>query len=287
MSLSFFQHWIGPLLPRLKQLDLFNWSEPLLHEELYEILHWTAKQNPRLRLRLSTNGILINEEAAKQLVYSPVQALTVTFAGLTREDYLYYHGMDKLENLIHSLRILVSTKEQLGSPTPLIRLRYLRFPFNLVSSADVRRWVKKHLTKYASFIDNVTVRDGYLCGFTLSDSEIEKDYFMNEDRFPLFAIPLHSRCRRALDEPAVRADGAVFSCCAVPYRKEYILGFLGESSFQEIWDGSSYRRFRETFTRRENPVCRNCVIRYLKVPFKIDRYVFQRIHSRFKRKVAL
>ena len=133
MSFALFQQWIGPLLPDLRKLELLNWSEPLLNEELFEILHWTAKQNPDLMLRLATNGTLIDREVSERLICSPLKALTITIAGLNREDYLYYHGVDALERVINSLRILAITKGQLGYPTPRIRIRYLRFPFNFVS----------------------------------------------------------------------------------------------------------------------------------------------------------
>ena len=87
MSFALFQQWIGPLLPDLRKLELLNWSEPLLNEELFEILHWTAKQNPDLMLRLATNGTLIDREVSERLICSPLKALTITIAGLNREDY--------------------------------------------------------------------------------------------------------------------------------------------------------------------------------------------------------
>ena len=86
MSFSSFRQWIGPILPALRQLEIFNWSEPLFHKELFEILQWAAGQNPSLLLRLSTNGTIIDREIAERLIFSPIQVLTVTMVGLTKED---------------------------------------------------------------------------------------------------------------------------------------------------------------------------------------------------------
>lgn len=281
MSFALFQQWIGPLLPDLRKLELLNWSEPLLNEELFEILHWTAEQNPDLMLRLATNGTLIDREVSERLICSPLKALTITIAGLNREDYLYYHGVDALERVINSLRILAITKRQLGYPTPRIRLRYLRFPFNFVSKYGLWRWVKRHLGSHASSIDSVSVRDGYLCGSTLSNQEIKKAYGIDpKELYPI--VPFYRRCLKAPENPSVRADGAVFPCCAIPYRKEYVMGFLGKAGFEDILNGTSYRSFRESFMEETNPICRKCFFRYLRVPLKLDRHFSQRIHFRLR-----
>lgn len=290
MPFSSFREWIGPILPGLRQLEIFNWSEPFYHKELFEILDWAAAQNPNLALRLSTNGTLINREIAERLVSSPVQVLTITMAGLTQEDYSYYHGVDSLERVIHSLQALAAAKKNLGSSTPRIRLRYLRFSFNLVSSARVRRWLKKHLGSNASFIDSASVREGYLCGSGLSEEEIEKVYQVDPRGGSLISIPYYPYCQKNPSSPAVRADGAVFPCCNLPYRDEYIMGFLGKATFQEIWEGPSYSRFRESFIEGKEIVCKNCFIRIPRVPLKLDRNLVQRMHfrwriNRFKRSI--
>jgi radical SAM protein with 4Fe4S-binding SPASM domain len=284
MSFSSFQQWIGPLIPELKQLELFNWGEPFLHEELFEILQWSAERNPGLILRLSTNGTLITEVVAEHLIRSPVRTLTVTIAGLTKENYIYYHGVDALKRVINSLRVMTAAKKRLGSSTPKIRLRYLCFSFNLVSAAEVRRWVKQNLSSHASLIDRVTVREGYLCGSTFSEEEIKEAYGIDPKNLSSVPIPLYPSCQKSPAIPAIRADGAVFPCCNLPYKKEYIVGFLGETTFQEIWNGALYTKFRESLTEGNNPVCKECFLRYTRVPLKLDRHFFQRIHFWLRKK---
>lgn len=288
MPFSSFQRWIGPVLPELRQLEFFNWSEPFLHTELFEILNWAAEQNPNLELILSTNGTIMNEETAERLVSSPVKVLTMTMAGLTKEDYSKYHGVDALEKFIKSLRLIARAKRSLRSSNPRIRLRYLRFHFNFVSSAEVRRWVKKQLGSDSSSINGATVREGFLCGANLSGEEIQKAYGVDSKGPSVLSIPVSPSCQKNFPSPAVRADGAVFPCCAVPYRDEYVMGSLEESTLQEIWNGVPYKNFRETLMKGENTVCRNCFFRFPKPGLKLDRYVIHRMNSRRRMKsVAL
>ena len=284
MPFSSFQQWIGPVLPELGRLEFFNWSEPFLHTELFEILNWAAEQNRNLELLLSTNGTIMDEEMAERLVSSPVKVLTMTMAGLTKEDYSKYHGVDALEKFIKSLRLIARAKRSLRSPNPRIRLRYLRFYFNFVSSAEVRRWVKKHVGADSSFINGVTVREGYICGANLSGEEIQKAYGVDPKGPSVLSIPVYPSCQKNFPSPAVRADGAVFPCCNLPYRDEYIMGYLGEATLQEIWNGPSYGKFRETSMKGENSVCRNCFFRVPKSVLKLDRYVIQRMNSRWRMK---
>jgi radical SAM protein with 4Fe4S-binding SPASM domain len=284
MPFSSFQRWIGPVLPELGQLEFFNWSEPFLHTELFEILNWTAEQNPNLELILSTNGTVIDEEMAERLVSSPVKVLTMTMAGLTKEDYSKYHGVDALEKFIKSLRLIARAKRSLRSSNPKIRLRYLRFYFNFVSSAEVRRWVKKHIGVDSSFINGATVREGFLCGANLSGEEIQKAYGVDSKSPSVLSIPVSPSCQKNFPSPAVRADGAVFPCCSVPYRDEYIMGYLEEATLQEIWNGVPYKKFRETLIKGENTVCRNCFFQFPKSGLKLDRYVIQRMNSRRRMK---
>jgi radical SAM protein with 4Fe4S-binding SPASM domain len=235
-----------------------------------------------MRLRLSTNGTVIDERMAERIISSPAHSISVTFAGLTKEAYFNYHGVDALGKVIHSLKVLARAKRRHGFPKPRIRLRYLRFPFNIISRGELSSWLRRHLGEDGSFIDSLTVREGYLCGSTFSVQEIEKAYGISPGDLSPKTVPLYAMCLKNPSGPCIRADGAVFPCCAVPYKKEYVMGFLGEANFREIWNGSVYSAFRKSFREGKNPVCNSCFLRYPRMPLKLDRHFLQRIHARLR-----
>jgi radical SAM protein with 4Fe4S-binding SPASM domain len=54
-------------------------------------------------------------------------------------------------------------------------------------------------------------------------------------------------------------DGKVVPCC---FDKDahFVLGDLSQNSFQEIWNGEKYHRFRQSLmrSRSEIEICKNC-----------------------------
>jgi len=71
--------------------------------------------------------------------------------------------------------------------------------------------------------------------------------------------PQHNRCFRMWAGCVITWDGKVVPCC---YDKDadHCMGDLSRQSFDEIWKGEKYRRFRQTILRNRKSVdiCRNC-----------------------------
>jgi len=75
--------------------------------------------------------------------------------------------------------------------------------------------------------------------------------------------PQRNRCFRMWAGCVITWDGKVVPCC---YDKDadHCMGDLNEHSFDEIWKGEKYRRFRQTILRNRKSVdiCRNCSQRW-------------------------
>jgi len=66
-------------------------------------------------------------------------------------------------------------------------------------------------------------------------------------------------CNMAAHYLKVTPDGDVFPCCRGPSSLK--MGNVAKASFEEIWNGEPYRRFRERMFSRDYPaVCRTCSV---------------------------
>ncbi len=277
-----FRRFIGPVLPHLRRLELFNWSEPFIHPDLLDIVAYVKRENPSIKLRLSTNGMVNRPEVLAGLVREQLDALTITISGLDDETHQLYHRGAKLARVLDTLAVLLVEKERLQAELPRIRIRYLRFPFNFVSQRKVDKFFQHYFGKLASHVENVRVREGYLCELTASPEEIKEAYGIDLTQEHWRATYLAPECKLAFENPVVRTDGAVFPCCGLPYRDEFIMGHLSEKGFEEVWNGPEYRQFRQLLKQGTNPVCNHCRLLLPLTPIVCDRYFLHRVISRFK-----
>ena len=61
------------------------------------------------------------------------------------------------------------------------------------------------------------------------------------------------------DSAYVTFDGYLTPCCVRPNRHVFNLGNIASSRFEEVWNGSAAREFRNTHLQRTpNKVCDQC-----------------------------
>lgn len=282
MSLEEFKQYVGDVLPHIRRLELFNWGEPFLHPELLDVVAYVRSRNPTTRIRLSTNGMVQGAELFSGLVKEGVHSVTVTISGLSEEVHKLYHRRGDLSRVLDTIGKMASEKLKRNSHQPKVRVRYLRFPYNFVSQRQVEAFFRRRFGRLAEYIEEVRVRDGYLCELALPDSDIKEFYGIDPRSNGWQGVYLAPTCKLAFENPVIRADGVVFPCCGVPYRDEFVLGRLEEKSFEEIWNGKAHREFRRRLKEGSNPACNRCRLLFPTTPVQLDRYLFHRLILRAK-----
>lgn len=123
---------IVDFIPHVKELNLFNYGEPLLHEGLVDFIGKCRNASDKVNINISTNGILLNEHYAKAFIEHKVTRLIVSaHGGPGTENMLRYskYGAD-YERVISNLHRLVEIKHVLGSQMPRISLKAILFNWN-------------------------------------------------------------------------------------------------------------------------------------------------------------
>jgi len=94
----------------VKTLLPFQWGEPLLHPRLSECIAYAVRR--RVRVMLTTNGILLDEKNAKKLISAGLDRLTLSFDG-NKETHGKLRGVDP-ERIISNAKRFREIRDRWG-----------------------------------------------------------------------------------------------------------------------------------------------------------------------------
>ena len=123
---------IVEVIPRVKELNLFNYGEPLLHDGLVKFVRDCREASDTVDMTIATNGMLLNEEYAAAFIENRLTRLIISVhGGPGTEGMLKYSkvGAD-YDKVMENLRRLVEMRRSLGSLLPRISLKAILFHWN-------------------------------------------------------------------------------------------------------------------------------------------------------------
>jgi radical SAM protein with 4Fe4S-binding SPASM domain len=281
-------------LPRLKKLTLQGLGEPLLSPHLLEMVRYAVRRGAAVGF--NTNGVLLDAEIAKQLIAAGLSWLHVSLDGATEATYQdVRHGPGlkprpgQFARVVGNLRRLVALRAALRSETPRIQIVFVAMRRNVAElerltelAADIgveELWVQNlsHDFGDASAESRYEGLQEYVAEEALFGPALELGRTAFEGaRKRADQLGLRLRLPQLLERPAGRPDGEpgcswpwdsayvthrgeVQPCCMVMGSDRATLGDLHEASFEEIWSGPSYERFRQRLLTDDPPaVCRGC-----------------------------
>lgn len=251
-----------------RQMLLYNWGEPLLHEHIFDYVR--AARAMDIETWLSTNLNRLTEESAREMVASGLSHLILSLDGTSPEGYRTYRVGGDFHRVISNAKLLHRTKQRMASPLPHVTLQFLVFRHNV---HEVPR-VKALASEIGA--DEVSILGGYLGGkgqtpFTgdpntasLRDTWLVDDpgYRGEFDYFRTDGYLNPHPCYFLWKTATVNWDGSVSPCCCV-YEPSTDFGNLLEQPFSAIWNNPLYRSARARFARGKHPagprnICHAC-----------------------------
>jgi len=123
---------IRSFLPHIDLLNLFNYGEPLLHERFRDFVGQCRALSPTLKMKVSTNGMLLDEKIARCLIEQKVNWVTVSVhGGPGTENMLKYskRGAD-YDRVLANVKRLIDLRSEANEELPEVRLKALLFNWN-------------------------------------------------------------------------------------------------------------------------------------------------------------
>ena len=245
---------LSHVIPQLELLHPIG-GEPLLCD-LSSI--YTLAFNNNCKIKLITNGTLIDEKTSKSIV-THVDRLIVSIDGGTDAAYREMRGVS-IAKPLKGIGKIITQKAITGSISPIIELN------SLLTRTTIDSLPELALRSQILGIECINVFYPSFSNPDLAKKEgIHPDHatvkIKEATKFISIIEPANrggNLCRRPWNTCFIDVNGNVFGCC---YGSP-VLGNLHNQSFDECWFGPTAKHLRNTVnTDNEIKACRQCIVR--------------------------
>jgi len=253
MSFENFKKIIDDIGSYLYRVDLHNWGEPMLNDEIYRIIEYAHSRN--IEVRLSSNLNRMGEDRAEKLVSSGLNVLIVSLDGASQETYTKYRIGGKYDKVLDGVQMVAEARKKLRKQTPQIVWQFIVMKHN-------EHEIPKVKDVYGIFgfdrIDLLCVRPDMGREILWSDearTENLRRWLPNNEEFCAYDRLTKKKkkpsktCSFLWVQAAINWNGSVSPCCAV-YDEEYDFGNAFEEGFKKIWNNEKYRTARQIVRKR-------------------------------------
>ena len=226
----------------VKRVHLYLHGEPMLHPRLVDMIRYIKERG--LSLHLTTNGMLMNEKKANELLTSGVDSgdhIIFSVLGSSKEVHENIMRGVKHEVVTENIVRLVEMRKFFKANGPVIEVMFYVMPQNDNEKDGFRKYWRR-------IVDHARI-----CG-KISES------FSNYGRK---SSPIPGRtqtCSNIWERMTVFWNGEVSLCCE-DIAGECMLGNLKTQSIQEIWNSKkllSIKKLHENKEFDKFPFCYRC-----------------------------
>jgi radical SAM protein with 4Fe4S-binding SPASM domain len=255
-----YQKFIDEVGDHLLLLVLWNWGEPFLHPDIFRMIA-DAKAHGII-VCSSTNGNVgfENEDTAKLLVESGLDSLVIAVDGATQDTYTYYRRGGNLNRVIEGIRTIIKVRDQMGSRTPLINMRFVAMRHNEHEIDQVRQLAQDLGVDYFTIktVDlPVPANDNPDSEYVPTQESLRRYEYSGPD-FIRKARPFD--CMRPWKRITLDSGGRIIPC-EYEYRSLYAFGNIRSGgSAIDSWKSIASSDFRRHFSHGNNEyyLCQKC-----------------------------
>jgi MoaA/NifB/PqqE/SkfB family radical SAM enzyme len=272
-------------LPELRRAVLQGVGEPLLNRDLAPMIAHLKQRG--VYTVFNTNAALLTYRRQVELVNSGLDELRVSLDSSTPETYLKMRGIPAFGRVVDNVAEMVRTRRAMAAQTPRVSIWMTGIRENLSELPDVvdlaaRLGVEEvYLQRLVFWGEGLATSEQSI----YSAADEAEDIIAEAERRALRhgvsfrgadaqspragllerkpdAQPWRA-CSRPLRLVYVTAQGTALPCCVAPFTgapfESVQLGNFLQDGVDAVWQGETYRRFREQLYSPEPPAsCRNC-----------------------------
>ncbi|MBN1982658.1 MAG: SPASM domain-containing protein [Chitinivibrionales bacterium] len=263
MNLATFTRIVDSLKKYLFQVFLYNWSEPFLNRDVYDIISYLAGNN--MASVVSTNANIPID--ARRLVESGLEYLVISADGCDQESYRIYRRGGDIATVFENIDAIVAHKRRTRTVLPFIEWQCLVHRHNEHLMDSIRS------TAYGHGVD--TVRFASLNYFSVGDSaDIKSQWLPNNRRYRPIEKPkreksghrLHRKpCPWLWRSAFVTADGGLIPCCLYDVEN---WGNLLHETLPQAWSNELFCQARNRSAQKKEQntiplICDRCTAPFI------------------------
>lgn len=251
MSMQTFKRIIDQMHTYAWHLNLYYLGEPLLCDDLPLMITYARRH--KMRVSVSSNLNLLNEEMADRLIDTGLEHLVVSLDGVTQETYGIYRIGGDCDTVVRNIIMLNERKKRKASHYPRIEIQFVVFKHNEHEIPGIKELA-------ARLGVGLYFREGTLGGkgqspplakdYKLAEQWLSsnKEFHQDYDYFKRQPNIQKGYCGYLWKIATINWDGSVFPCCWV-FESEHKFGNITEQGFKEIWNNELFRSSRDLFIR--------------------------------------
>lgn len=256
MSIDKYHKLIDQVRPYAYVVELYNWGEPFLHPDIFEMIRYSSSR--RIAVRLSSNLNRFNREMAVKTIESGLDSIIVSVDGATQDTYEKYRKRGKLDRVLNNVKILVEEKKRANSRLPFITMRMI---INRYNEGEV-----EHLREMAQQLGVDAFTTGTLFVDTTDLIQIQ-EWLPSKDEDSYYDYGSEKlenvwHCADLWESMTINWDGGLAPCCWLHDQKNDYENVF-DRPLKEIWNGDAYISSRRVFAfggPKEGPVTTICTV---------------------------
>ncbi|MFH1005177.1 MAG: radical SAM/SPASM domain-containing protein [Bacteroidota bacterium] len=256
MKLELFQKIIDDVHNNIIYLSLYFQGEPLLCNNLFEMIIYAKRKN--IFTEISTNANIIDDYTADKIVRSKLDSIIISIDGTSEDAYTAYRKGGSLSKVLEGITNINNSKKELKSKTPFITLQFLVTQKNEHQIDEIKRLSKK-LNADKLTIKTMQIINTKNAENTLPSSVQYRRY--NKDEVGNFVLSKQkgNHCFRMWSRCVITWDGKVLPCC-FDKNANYFFGNITDIDFNTIWKSTEYNNFRKQILadRKKINICNDC-----------------------------
>jgi radical SAM protein with 4Fe4S-binding SPASM domain len=222
-----------------EHMMLIGLGEPLMDPKIFDRIEYCERHG--VSTLLSTNGTLLDERACERLLSTPLEHITLSFDGSTKESFEFYRKGARFEKVRDNFVRFARMKHERGSKLQIV-VQMVRMERNAGEVDDfIRFWSS------IPGVDQVRVK------------EDETNLLQPEGGHAgASRHPCHYLWRGPM---YVKQSGEVYPCCQSYMLDGVPVGHIEKSSIEEIWNSDEMQRMRYLHTHDragEIDICKRC-----------------------------
>lgn len=260
MRMHTYKNVIDDIAGYAKKIDLWNFGEPFLNEDIFDMIKYATDRN--ISVRVSTNSTFLGEEEVEKVFWSNLTSIIVCLDGASKETHERYRIGSEFEKVAEGINRLSQMKRALGRDLPFMRLQFLVFSYNeheiddiiaLAEQMQVDQLALKNVS-LGTWIDEKIRKK--ISTKLLPKNDKYRKYTVTEDTLELKVQD--DVCSWAYENGVVLSNGDVTTCCYDGSGRHVFANVHRDGGLLNILKSDTMKRIRQDIIDREMSLCRTC-----------------------------